>query len=266
MIRSVFHKTIWDRRRSVLWWAGGLVAVTLLTMATYPTVVDQRESYEQLLEGAEGLAAVFGLEAVSELFDPAGYMVSQLYAQTLLIVLLVFTVGIGSSCIAGEEGKRTMDLLLAQPVPRYRVVVDVIAAMTVLTLFIMAVVTVAELATNGVFELNLGFIGYLAANVGVSLLALIFGSLALMVGAVSGKRGWSIGIASAVAVLLIVVFGLAATVSWLEWTESINPISWYVASQPLTDGFAIEYTWMVLTIVVFTAVSVVGFERRDVSV
>jgi ABC-2 type transport system permease protein len=266
MIRSVFRKTIWDRRRSVLWWAGGLVAVTLLTMATYPSVLDQRESYEQLLEGAEGLAAVFGFEAVSELFDPAGYMVSQLYAQTLLIVLMVFTIGIGSSCIAGEEGKRTMDLLLAQPVPRYRVVVDVIAAMTVLTLFIMAAVTVAELATNNVFELNLGLVEYLAANIGVALLALIFGSLALMVGALSGKRGWSIGIAAATSVLLFVVFGLSASVSWLEWTENINPISWYLSVQPLTDGFAIEFSWMVLTIAAFTGISVVGFDRRDVSV
>ena len=145
-------------------------------------------------------------------------------------------------------------------------VVDVIAAMTVLTLFIMAAVTVAELATNSVFELNLGFVGYLAANVGVALLALIFGSLALMVGALSGKRGWSIGIAAATAVLMFVLFGLSASVSWLEWTENLNPISWYLSAQPLTDGFAIEFSWMVLTIAAFTGISIVGFDRRDVSV
>ena len=97
MIPTVFHKTIWDRRKSILWWCLGLIGMTLLTMASYPTVLDQRETYESLLEGAEGFAAIFGFEAVSELFDPAGYMVSNLYAQTLLIVLMVFTIGIGAA-------------------------------------------------------------------------------------------------------------------------------------------------------------------------
>ena len=266
MLRSVFRKTVWDRRKSILWWAFGLVAMTLLTMASYPTVLDQRESYEQLLEGAEGIAAIFGFDAVSELFDPAGYLVSNLYAQALLIVLLVFTIGIGANAIAGEEGKRTMDLLLANPVARRRVVLDVIGAMTVLTFFISAAVMLAELATNTVFELNLGFVGYLAANVGVSLLALIFGAIALAVGAVSGSRGYAIGISAAVAVLLFVLFGLASSVSFLEWTEPLNPISWFLGAKPLTDGFAIEYAWMVATIGALIAIALWGFERRDVSV
>jgi len=266
MLRSVFRKTVWDRRKSILWWAAGLVAMTLLTMASYPTILDQRENYEQLLEGAEGIAAIFGLEAVSELFDPAGYLVSNLYAQTLLIVLMVFTIGIGSSSIAGEEGKRTMDLLLAHPVTRHRVIIDVLAAMTVLTFFICAGVMVAELATNSVFELNLGFVGYLSANVGVALLALIFGVLALAVGAVSGSRGYAIGISAAASVLLFVLFGLAPSVSFLEWSESFNPISWFLGAKPLTDGFALEYGWMVLTIAALTGIALWGFERRDVSV
>jgi ABC-2 type transport system permease protein len=266
MLRSVFRKTIWDRRKSILWWAAGLVAMTLLTMASYPTVLDQRDSYEQLLEGAEGIAAIFGFEAVSELFDPAGYMVSNLYAQTLLIVLLVFTIGIGASSIAGEEGKRTMDLLLANPVPRRRVVLDVIAAMTLLTFVIVAAVMVAELATNRVFQLDLGFMGYLAANVGVSLLALIFGAIALAVGAVSGSRGYAIGISAATAVLLFLLFGLSSSVSFLEWTEPLNPISWFLGAKPLTDGFALEFGWMILTIAVLIGIALWGFERRDVSV
>ena len=87
-----------------------------------------------------------------------------------------------------------------------------------------------------------------------------------MIGAASGKRGWSIGIAAASAVLLLVLFGLSSSVSWLEWTEDVNPISWYLGAQPLTDGFAVEFLWLVLTVGVFTAISVWGFERRDVSV
>ena len=82
-------------------------------------------------------------------------------------------------------------------------VIDVVGAMTVLTLAIVAAVMVAELATNNVFQLDLGVVGYLAANVGVALLALIFGVLALTVGAVSGKRGYAIGIAAAVAIMAV---------------------------------------------------------------
>lgn len=266
MLNSVLHKTVWERRRSILWWCLGVVAITLLTMASYPTVLEQRETYESLLEGAEGVAAIFGFEAVSELFDPAGYMVSNLYAQVLLIVLMVFTIGIGAGGIAGEESKRTIDLLLAQPVPRRRVVVDIMAAMTVLTFVIAGAVMVAEVATNDLFQLDLGVVGYLAANVGVSLLALIFGAMALAVGAVSGRRGYAIGFAAATAVLLFVLFGLATTVSFLEWTEPVNPISWFLGSRPLTDGFAPDFGWMVLTIVVLLGIALWGFERRDVGV
>jgi hypothetical protein len=87
-----------------------------------------------------------------------------------------------------------------------------------------------------------------AACVMFLLLGLTFGSMALAVGCISGRRTWAI----------------APTVSTLSWARPLSPFRWYLDPDPLTNGVHAENVLVLAALTaLFTAVPVWGFRRRD---
>jgi ABC-2 type transport system permease protein len=266
MLGSVFAKTVWERRNGMIGWTIGVAALVVITAVFYPTIREQQDTYSQLFETMEDFASLFGVDSISEILEPTGYLNSQLYAQTLTIVLLVFAIGMGTAAVAGEEDRKTMDLLLAHPVPRWRIVVEKFAAMTALTFALALLTLVVLLVLNEPTELRLGFVELLAANVGMGLLGLFFGTLALAIGAVTGRRGLTIGLSAGAAVAAFFLYGIAPVIESIEWSQVLSPFWWYLGGRPLTAGFDVMLLGLVAGIGVLLAVAVWGFERRDVAV
>jgi ABC-2 type transport system permease protein len=266
MLGSVFAKTVWERRNGMIGWVIGVAALVIITAVFYPTIRRQQEAYSQVFETMEDFAAIFGVDDISEVLEPAGYLNSQLYANTLTIVLMVFAIGMGTGAVAGEEDRKTMDLLLAHPVTRRRIVLDKFAAMTALTFGLAVLTLVVLLVFSEPTQLRVGFVELLAANAGMGLVGLLFGTLALALGALTGRRGLTIGISSAVAVAAFFLYGFAPVIEQIEWTQVLSPFWWYLGGRPLSDGFDVMFLGLAAAILVLLAAAMWGFERRDVSV
>ena len=267
MLRSVFRKTMWDRRRPIVWWLVGVVALGGLTVAFYPSIAADKEAFEQLL-GAypDELLSFFGIDDPQELASPEGFVNSQLYANVVPIMLFVFTISMGTAATAGEEDKRTLDLLLAQPIARDRIVLDNFAAMATLSGGLTAGLLLVLVVANGPASLDMSLTGIVAANVGVWLLGLLFGVVALALGAITGRRGLTIGVSAGIAVAAFFLYGLAPLVETLEPIQKLSPFWWYLGPKPLKNGFDILFLLMVVPIVAGVGAAVWGFRRRDVSV
>jgi ABC-2 type transport system permease protein len=267
MLRNVFLKTMWDRRRSMVWWLLGVAALATLTVAFYPSIAADQEAYEQLIDAyPEDMLAFFGIDNAEELASPEGFVNSQLFANVVPIMLFIFTIGMGTAALAGEEDRRTMDLLLAQPVTRDRVVVDNFAAMAALSGVITAAILLVLIVANVPADLHISLVGLVAANVGAWLLGLVIGALALAIGALTGRRGLTIGLSAGISVAAFFLYGLAPLVEALEPTQKLSPFWWYLGAKPLYDGFDVMFLLMVGWIFIAVAVAVWGFRRRDVSV
>ena len=266
MLRSVFGKTIWERRAGLVWWVLGLAALAMLTVAFWPTLRDQNSLTDFLDSLPPGLLALFGVENVDALLTPAGFVSSRLYASIGPILLIAFAVSVGTRVIAGEEERGTMDLLLSQPVTRTRIVMEGLAAMVLLVAVLATTLVVVLLATNPVFDLELTVTVVLAANVGVLLLAVLHGALALAVGSLTGNRPLTLGVATAVIVFGWFINGLAEIVEQLEPFQRVSPFHWFLQGSPLTNGFDWPANILMAGVAgAFTGVAVWGFNRRDVA-
>lgn len=266
MLRSIFGKTIWERRTGLVWWVLGVAALALLTVAFWPTLRDQPDLTEFLESLPPGLLALFGGSDVNVLFTPAGFVSSRLYATIGPILLIVFAISIGTRVVAGEEDRGTMDLLLSQPVTRTRIVLEGLGAMVFLVSMPAAALLAVLFAANPIFELDLTSAGILAANVGVTLLAILHGTLALAVGGLTGNRAITLGVSTAVVVFGWFINGLAEVVKELEPAQQVSPFHWFLQGAPLSNGF----DWpanllMALVAAALAAVGVWGFNRRDVT-
>ncbi len=265
LLRSIAGKTLHDQRRSLPWWVGGLAALVLMYASFWPSVRASGERFNEFVEQAPSW--VRDLIGSPDFATPEGYVRSELFALTLPIILLVYGIGLGARAIAGEEERGSLDLLLSLPVSRRRVVAERFAALAGGLLLLSATAWAAILALGPPFDLRLDAAAVAAACLLAALLGLAFGSVALAVGAATGRRALAAGVAGALALLSFLVNTFATSVGWIRPLRWISPFRYYAAHDPLVGAFRpLDALVLVAIAAVALAVALATFERRDVGV
>lgn len=264
-MHSVYTKSLWDNRRSYWWWVVGLGAIAAMMTMFYPMLAENTEAFQEMFDlYPEGFTAMFGIDLDSFTTGP-GFLTGELYSLMLPIIVIVFTVLKAAAATAGEEHEGTMDLLIGAPVPRSRVVIDKYAAATVLTAGLGLTLVIVFMVTNPIFDLGLGLDGVVAINLSLVLLGLLFGAIALFVGALTGSRGLAAGVAAAATVIAFFSHSLASLVDALEIPQKLSPFYWYIGNDPMLNGFSwFHLTLLFLVTLMFFALAVVAFQHRDV--
>lgn len=267
MLRSVLGKILWERRAGMIWWVGGLSSLAMLTIAFVPTIRDSQDSVQELFEELpQGVLALFGSSDIAELLTPVGVLNSRLYASVGAILVISLAISIGTRAIAGDEEAGRLELLLAHPIPRSRIVLDAVGAMVILVGIVALVLAIILLITNPIYDLELSIAGIVAANVGVVLLAVLHGCVALAVGALTGRRSITIGVSAAVVVAGFFLNGLSEAVPELNSVAEFLPFRWYLKANPLATGFDWpNLALLTLVTAVLVAIAIVAFDRRDIS-
>jgi ABC-2 type transport system permease protein len=263
MLHNIFDKTLWDQRWSLLAWALGIAAVAALYAAFYPSVRQSgiAASYQSL---SPTLKRALG---VTELTSPVGYLESSVFGLLVPLLVILFAATAGTRAIAGDEEAGTLDLLLAQPVSRVRVVLQRFAALAVATLAIGVVVLFALLAVAGPAGLTVAAGNLAAMALHLVALGVLFGALALALGAALGRRGPVFAATAAVAVLTYVANTLAPQVGGLAWAQKLSPFYYYAGGEPLRRGVQLGDVSVLLTMTAaLVAIGAVAFDRRDVAV
>lgn len=199
-----------------------------------------------------------------DMSTPQGFLQGEVFSITVPIAMITLTAVVGARALAGEEEAHTMGLLLASVVPRHRVVLHTSLAMVALACVVGGMTFVGT--TTGVLlaRLDVSILNLLAISVLVTLLGIVFGCLALVVSAATGRVRWATG-ATAIAGLAayVVQSFLPLSERYTDWAV-ISPFHFYLGSDPLTRGMP----WGDAAVLVGLAVALVGiaiplFERRD---
>lgn len=262
-LHSVFERAFDEQRRALLGWVLGLAGLGVVMLGMYPSIRGSRD-FAKLLEAyPQALRTLFGL---ADYTTGPGYLRAEIFSLTGPLLFVIFAVLWGSDLTAGEEERRTVDILLANPVSRTRVVLEKWSAMVV-GVAIVALSLGAVLAVGGpAVKLHVGLRALSAAVVSTALLAVLFGSLGLALGAATGHRGLARGITALAAVAAYLLSSLPELVSWLRPARPLSP--WYHALgvDPLANGYRPVHLLVVLALIaVCLGVSVVSFGRRDLA-
>ena len=262
-LHSVLSKTIHDRRHGLLWWSVGIVLLTVATMSVWPSV---RDEYQKLVQDyPEALLAFFGIEK-GGIGTAAGYLQAELFSLMVPLVLIAYMIAACSAATAGEREAGTLELLLAQPVSRRRVVLEKYGGLCASLAVISAAFAVALVASARAFDLEVGVANQLAAIASAYVLALLFGAVALLAGCASGHRALAAGVASALAIAAYLLSSLAALVDVLKRFRPLSPFWWYSGHDPLRQGLEPLHIGLLAgaTLVCIVAATMV-FDRRDLT-
>ncbi len=275
MLNNIFLKGLRERRLSLIWWAVGLILFVVLNIAFYPSMKNSTGLLEYAESSPELMTAFAG---GTDIISPAGYLNSQLFFLMLPIILGIFAISLGSDALAGEEGRGTLDLLLSLPISRRRVVLEKFATLLAGTVIMSAVLFVAMLSAALAAGMNkssvlekgielppLDLLHLAEATLALTLLALAFGSLALLIGAATGSRGAAIGVAAAVGLGSIVLNSVALVVGSLKPWRKLLPTYYYNARDPLLNGIDWHALVLLALTAAFLAAALFFFQRRDIS-
>lgn len=260
-LHSIFERALHEQRRPLAVWSASLALLALAMTGLYPTVRGNPELANLHEAYPKALRSMFG---ITDLASGTGYLRAELFSLVAPLLVIVLAVLWGGDMIAGEEERGTIDILMANPVSRARVVLEKWAAL-------VAGVGIAGLALGLGLAIGVPATGMEVSPSGLSaailasvLLGLVFGSLALAIGAASGRRGLARGTAAAAAVLSYLVSSLADVIGWLRPIRPLSP--WYHALgvDPLRNGFSPAHLAVLLAILGLLApLAVVFFRHRD---
>jgi ABC-2 type transport system permease protein len=267
MLRTVFAKGIFDSRRTMIGWSLGMAAAAGLVVGLYPVIRDSPEIVDLLESYPEALLELFGIDSIDTYTSPPGFLETQLFSVYVPLIFLIFAIGRGIAAIAGEEQDRTLDVLLANPVTRDRVVLEKAGAIAVLITGLGVVLFAVVWLGSLFFDDWPGAMDIIAGCTSAILLSILFSYLALAAGGVSGRRGLSLGVVSGITVAAYVIQGVAPLVDGLEWAERASPFFYYLDHNPLQNGFSLGNAAVLAGVaVLFLGVAVWGFRRRDIGV
>lgn len=264
MLRNVALKTLRDYRRSLVWWGLGIVGFVALYAAIFPTVRDMPDIDELLDSYPEAVRAFIGASSGLDFSSPEGYLQTEAFSFLLPLIFLIFGIGAGAAAIAGEEEHGTMELLLAEPVRRRRIVLEKLGAVTA-AILLLGLVTWLSLWLGALaVGMDISAARLAAGTISVVLLALVYMTLTLLLGAATGARVLAIAASAGLALAAYVLDSLANLVEELQPVQPLSPFYLYRAAEPLRHGLDPVHALALLALaLVFGALALPAFERRD---
>lgn len=263
---TVLARFLHDARRSIAWWAVGMLALVAFTVVFYPSVKGN-PTFDELFEDLPPtVRALVGAQEGIPLTSPPGYLHGRLFAAMVPVLLLTFGIALGARAISGSEEDGSLELLLANPVSRRRVLVERYVAMVALHVVVTVVLAGSLLALAPTVGLLDGVpVGRLAAvGAAVFCLALLHATLAFAVGSATGRHGPAVAVATAAAAAGYLLEGVAASADGLGALQSLSPWHWYLERNILASGVAARAIAAPLALcLALVGVAAGTFNRRD---
>lgn len=266
MLRSVWTKTLHDQRRSLAAWAAALVLLVAMYAGFYPSF-HGGSSYNDLInQMPKALRDLFTAGVGGDLSSGPGYIYMEVLSFMAPTLLLLYAIGAGTQAVAGEEERHTLDLLLATPLTRTKLLLQKSLAIAIGISALAAAMGIAVVIFGAVTGMGLSTVNVLASMVHLALLAMVFAALALCVGAATGRVTATRALPAAVAVVSYLVNGFGVSVSWLAPLRKFSPFFQYVGHDPIRHGFSwIAVAVALATIAVLLLAAARLFARRDLS-
>ncbi|MGI9604034.1 MAG: ABC transporter permease subunit [Acidimicrobiales bacterium] len=254
-----------DRRRTRLWWGLGMVAYPAMMLAVWPSL-EGSDSFADVAEDyPDAIKALFGgAEAFDSITTPAGFINTYVFSFMLPLLVMALAAAAGAALLAGEDEDGRLQLLLSQPVGRSAVLLAKAAVVAADVVLAVGLVVVLIAVGGPVVDLDIGIGGLAAAGLGSALFGVLHGTIALLAGAVTGRRGTAMGVAVVVGVAGYLLSSFAELASWLEPFRFLSPMYHAVADDPVSNGVPVaNYLALAGAVVVTLVAALVAFRRHD---
>lgn len=227
MFRAIWTKSLRDYRVAILSWGIGLGLLMAVGLATATPVI--LASFASLAQLFRFLGDAYAIQT------PEGYATFRYLGVFLPLMLSIWSILAGAGLVRREEERGTIDVLLATPQARSRLLLEKVAALLVALLLVAVLFALGVMVGEASFH-HIGFERALLTGLNLGLLAFFFGMLALLISQFTLSRGAAAGGASGLLVLFLLmdITGREVNGSWIQY---LSPFYYYNLNRPLIPTF-----------------------------
>jgi ABC-2 type transport system permease protein len=261
MLKSVFGKTLYEKRWTIIGWTVAMVAFTLMIVLLFPIFKD---TFGQALKDVpESMKSLLGNAETYQTLS--GYLDVQLINQMVFLPVILGIV-LFSGLIAGSEDKGTLQTLLAQPVKRSRVYLDMLGAGALILAIVTVAMFIATWLSAVIIGENFGVWRFLQACVSFWLVSMLISLVGYAIGAVGGKRGFAGMITGLFFFLGYLITNLAPTVKAFKYPNYLSPFKYFNTPSVMQNGLRwSNIAVMVVASLILIGVGFVNFVKRDIN-
>lgn len=265
MIRSVYGKTLYERRWFILGWTLGLTTLSALMTTFYPAMHQDGaidELVKNLPKAFEGL-----IGNLADLQNFSTYIASQLFDIRLPLIAGIMAIILGIGLSSSEEESGELRTIAALPISRTKILLEKWAALLTITFvatlgIAMGIYAVLPFLENASIEF-----GDLVQLLGFSwLLMITLGTVPFAAGMALGKRAFAtmIGVVVVIGSFILSTFGDA--VDWLKDYERLSLLHYFPAVDVVKNGISWENVAVLGGVALAVLlVALLIFRRRDIS-
>ena len=265
MFGSVYSKSMWVSRKSIIIWALSMAALMLMMVLMFPSIGESGGYAAIANEMPDAMKAFVG--EFGNVSTPEGFLGVEMYSMMVPVMLLVLAVGQGSGAIGKEEDSGTLELLLASPLSRTKILFQKALAM-ITNVIIVGMSAVVGIYIGKLFvEFDIDFSKIFWATAVASMLAIVFGLISLLITAFGGGRGTAIGVSAGIFIVSYFLNTLPSVITWLEPYQRFSINKYGDAQATLLHGANFSYVLVLLALaLVIYLLANPLFSRRDTGV
>lgn len=265
MIRSIYAKTLYDKRFFMLGWTIGMAAIAALLVSFYPAM-HQDDAISGLVQNMP--AAFKGLiGSLTDLTRFDTYIASQLFDIRLPLIAGIMAIILGLGLSVADEEKGELRTILSLPISRVKLLAERwLAMVTVLAVTLIGLLAGMYGVMPFIDGATIDFDETVRLVAMTGLMMVAFGTIPFAVGMATGKRAAAMGVSVLVIIgsFLLSTFGQA--VDWLGDYEKLSLLHYFPAVDIVKNGIDGKDALLLGVItVLLLIIALAAFRRRDIA-
>jgi|GEM_PF-275082 len=271
MTGKVFIEQLKQSWLDIFKWGIGL-AILIMFMGAMVEDPATLEGYSTLINSLpREILSAFGLSDAALLTTPEGFIAFAGFTYGS-IIMAVFGVMSGLNIITNDEDSGMMNIILAQPTPRWQIIVERFAAYILITAGIGLMVFAGVIAGELIFSLNLDLMKMFLGSINLVPMTLAIIGITTLVGAVFSNKLIVTGISAALILISYVINTIADAVDTAEvpimgLVDKVSVFN-YLQSESIIINGQMNYVNITILLVI-TAITIImsvfAFENRDIA-
>jgi len=269
MFRTIFTKTLYEKRWAIISWSLALCLANLLVIQLFPPL---KEAFANMLvDLPDSLKVWFGDAAIWQTIT--GYVGQEIYGQ-MASILVVFGVIFASTLLASEEKNGTLLTQFARPIRRWSYYLQKFLAIVAATFIVTVFYTVGAWLGTVILGDIVPFTSLIVPSLSVFLLSLAFATLVFSVGAAVGNGAVAAIVVGFYAIVFYFISSMSAMAKIVETISKFSPFYWYTSFTDVTNSLSLwdvvsdgtnlwHATVLKLFIIIPVIIGLIFFLKRD---
>lgn len=249
---AIFRKAFRDSRRSTFWLALGFGLYVIFIMAFYPSIKDQAEDFQKLIESypEEFLTMFYGGDIEElDLTEPGTFIQTE-FASYSVVILGAIVINGAFNAFTNAERDGSLDMILSLPVSRRRYLMGRALNTAVVMLLVLGSCLAGFLISMLIWpEIDASPVNLVLGTVGAFLYLMVIAGLAyLLAVVVPSSRRFAGPIAYLVLVGSFLLYGFSGAVEALTKVRPFLLNHYFNMGDIIRDGVDIT-DWLVMAAV-----------------